>query len=178
MSHAIETLLDLGAGARREGRPGEAKAHFSEAIEQCHKAGERVWLARALKELAYVERSLKQNEGALCHYREAAGVYQDLGDKLAWAHSLRHAADILAEQRCVAEAERVYELVLETYRARPEPEPLDLANALRGMAILMEVKGARENAQRLWAEARVLYQTAGVQAGVDESTEHLVEGNR
>ena len=55
--------------------------------------------------------------------------------------------------------------------------PLDVANAVRPLAILSEEAGDTEAARRLWEEARDLYEACGVQAGVDECSERLARLN-
>jgi transposase len=47
--------------------------------------------------------------------------------------------------------------------------PLDLANAIRGFALLAADAGETERATSLWQEARRLYDAASVQRGVQES---------
>ena len=50
---------------------------------------------------------------------------------------------------------------------------LDLANALRAMAVLKERVGARAEAAELWREAGSLYERANVEAGVAESARRV-----
>jgi hypothetical protein len=67
------------------------------------------------------------------------------------------------------EAAPCYAEALEIYRANQATPPLDLANTLRGYALLRGEMGCREEAKLLWIEAGQLYTAAEVQAGVDES---------
>ena len=53
--------------------------------------------------------------------------------------------------------------------------PLDLANALRPIALLRERQGDATSAKSLWSEAHALYSAAGVEAGVAEAARHLAE---
>jgi hypothetical protein len=62
---------------------------------------------------------------------------------------------------------------LSIYRQHQEARPLDVANALRGFAILKESVGAREESGRLWQEAHDLYVQVDVPAGVAESAARL-----
>jgi hypothetical protein len=50
---------------------------------------------------------------------------------------------------------------------------LDLANAIRGFAILCGDAGRTEEARQLWMEARDLYAAVGVKEGVRESSRWL-----
>ena len=62
---------------------------------------------------------------------------------------------------------------LAIYRAHPETQPLDLANAIRSMAVLKQETGDRRRAIALWSEARELYASLQVDAGVKECTARL-----
>lgn len=57
------------------------------------------------------------------------------------------------------------------YRENERTAPLDVANAIRPLAILKEQNGEAEEAKLLWAEARELYAAIEVHAGVAESPE-------
>ena len=65
-----------------------------------------------------------------------------------------------------------YREALAIYRRNERTPPLDLANALRGFALL---KGRSAEANALWQEARDLYAAVGVEAGVAESSGRLAE---
>lgn len=94
-------------------------------------------------------------------YEQASARYRTAGLPLRIAHTIRHAADIhrIAGRPDLAEPQ--YGGALALYRANPETDPLDLANAIRGLALL-------KNEPDLWREARALYQTLGIEAGVGE----------
>jgi hypothetical protein len=70
-------------------------------------------------------------------------------------------------------AEPCYIEALSIYRLHQEARPLDVANALRGFAILKESVGARDESGRLWQEAHDLYVQVDVPAGVAESAARL-----
>jgi hypothetical protein len=59
------------------------------------------------------------------------------------------------------------------YRSSERTAPLDLANAIRPLAILKEGAGDIEEARRLWEEARDLYAAADVGEGADECSARL-----
>ena len=168
-----EPLLALGHEARRERRLEEARDLFAQAVAECRWCADRTLLPRALKALGQAERDLKRITTSLECYRRAAAVEQDLGDQLAWVHTMRHVADILREQKDYAQAEPIYANVLEVYRSRSDAQVLDRANALRGMALLRDATGAAEEALRMWRAARCLYEEAGVKAGIDECQSHI-----
>ena len=124
--------------------------------------------AREVTRLGYAERSQGQLVEALAHYQEAAAIYRQLDDPLALAHTVRHVGDIHRQMGHPELAEPCYNEALALYRANREAaQPLDLANAIRAMAVLKDQGD-------LWKEARDLYAELGVQAGVDECNRRLV----
>jgi len=75
-------------------------------------------------------------------------------------------------------AEPCYYEALALYRSHKKPPPLDLANAIRPLAILKDDAGEVEDAKRLWEEARNLYAEADVREGVAESAARLARLSR
>ena len=88
-------------------------------------------------------------------------------------HTIRHAADILREQSKRDESALLYAEALEIYRNHEETPSLDLANAIRGYALLKEDQKDREQAICLWHEAGKLYELTGIEAGVAESRKRI-----
>jgi tetratricopeptide (TPR) repeat protein len=164
-----ETLIEQGYAARREGRIAEARECFAEAVEMCRESSDQVLLASALSGLGQIERDLGLLDAALKCYQEAVSLHRRLDRPLVLAHSIRHVADILRNQVQLALASSNYEEALAIYRAHAETPPLDLANAIRGYALLKANVGDKQGAAKLWQEAGVLYAAAGVEAGVAES---------
>jgi hypothetical protein len=71
-------------------------------------------------------------------------------------------------------AEPCYVEALALYRSSGHTAPsLDLANAIRPLAILRERVGNVDEAILLWREARDLYLAVNVRAGVAECSKHL-----
>jgi tetratricopeptide (TPR) repeat protein len=174
-----ETLLKRGYQARRENRLAEAKAHFAEAADLSREADERAMLARALTGLGQIESDLHETSAALAHYEDAVAIYRTLGDPLVLAHTVRHVGDILRRQGKLELAAPCYTEALAIYRSQDQTPPLDLANAIRGYALLKEDAGEGEEARKLWQEAGRLYAEVGVEAGVAESQRqitHLTAG--
>ena len=50
---------------------------------------------------------------------------------------------------------------------------MDIANTLRGLALLQELKGNQEQAVQRWRGALAIYQSCGISEGVDECARHL-----
>jgi tetratricopeptide (TPR) repeat protein len=174
MAPTPSTLIEQGYQARRENRLADAGQHFLEAVRLCRGGDDRILLARALTGLGQIERDLGRLHPALEHYSEAAGLFR-IGDlPLVLAHTVRHVGDILRNQRELALAAPHYEEALAIYRQRAaETPPLDLANAIRGYALLKADSGETAAAIELWQETRQLYISVGVKAGVDEAESQL-----
>jgi hypothetical protein len=67
---------------------------------------------------------------------------------------------------------------LALYRSHADTPPLDLANAIRPLALLKYDAGEAEEARRLFEEARDLYALANVQEGVAGCSTWLARLNR
>lgn len=173
MSSQINTLLEKALEARREDRPEVARRALLEAKKICRSSGTKAELARTLKALGQIERDLGQSEAALLLYQEAVAIYRSEPDALALAHTIRHVADIQQDLGRNLLAEPDYREALRIYRAHTETPALDLANAIRGLAVLMFDTRKDEEAKALWQEARDIYSSVNVQAGVNESSRRL-----
>jgi len=134
--------------------------------------------AQELKRLGQVERGLGHHDAALALYEQAVAICRAVDDPLLLAHTIRHVGDIHQDAGRLDLAGPCYEEALTIYRANPQTSPLDLANTVRPFALLKEQKGAVEEAARLWAEARDLYASVNVAAGVAECSARLVRLGR
>jgi tetratricopeptide (TPR) repeat protein len=173
MSNPAAELVARGYQARGEKRLAEAKSCFAQAVDRCRKANDRLLLAQALSGLGQIERDMGNSVLALRHYSDAVDLRRTQDDPLLLAHGIRHVADILREQNQLVKAAPCYEEALEIYRTHEQTPPLDLANAIRGYALLKADLGDPEEATFLWHEAMALYAEAGVQAGVAESQSQI-----
>jgi tetratricopeptide (TPR) repeat protein len=160
--------VDQGRRARREGRPDDARRAYAEAIAACTGPAHRRLLLDALKGLAQIERDLGRPAAALPFYEEAVAVARQTDDAQALAHTMRHLGDVHRETGRDDLAVPWYREALSLYRSHPETAPLELANAIRPLAIVEERAGRPDEARRLWHEARDLYAAAGVESGYDE----------
>jgi len=89
-------------------------------------------------------------------------------DKLKFAHTIRHLGDVYVQLRDWSRAEPCFREALDIYRNQPESRRLDFANAIRGYAVLKDMSGKQDESRELWAEAGLLYEAEGIQAGVEE----------
>ena len=169
MSESIDSLLTQATRARLKQRFGDARRDLQQAVEMGSRSKDQPRLARALAALGQIERDLHNADDALRLYEEAVEIYRQLNSSLKVAHTGRHVADILREMGRLAAAETSYSEALGIYRAHPETAPLELANALRGYALLKEALGENASALAMWEEAGSLYAIANVEAGVVES---------
>jgi tetratricopeptide (TPR) repeat protein len=106
-------------------------------------------------------------------YRQGAALARSEDDDVLRAHALRHVSDLARERGDVGEALAAAEEAVTLYRAAPDARPLDLANALRQLALALEGAGHPQEAVPAWQEARGLYARVDVQAGVEEADRHL-----
>jgi len=173
VTQTVSNLMQEAIRARRENRLADARRTFADAVTLCRRNGERGELVQALKGLGQVERDLGSAESAVPLYEEAVAICRTEGDTLALAHTVRHLADIHQDRGRRDLAEPYYDEALTLYRNDERTEPLDLANAVRPLAILKESAGQMDDARRLWREARDLYAAAGVEAGLAECEARL-----
>lgn len=166
-------LLSRGYEARGEKRLADARQFFAVAVERCQKANDRQLLAQALCGLGQIERDMGNSVQALRHLTDAVALRRAQQDPLALAHTIRHVADVLRGQGQAAKAEPFYAEALGIYRNQEQVQPLDLANAIRGYALLKADLNDPEEATFLWHEAMALYAEAGVQEGVAESQSQI-----
>ncbi len=178
MPDGPDELLALALLARRENRLADARRYLVEAVDRRREAGATFDLTNALTRLGQIERDLGHNQAALRNYEEAAGVYRAESDVLRLAHTVRHVGDIHRNEGRLDLAEPCYQEALSIYRSNEKTPPLDLANAIRGLALLKGDAGDAEEARRLWEEAENLYTAVDVKAGVDESVHRLARLER
>ena len=178
MADAIDTLLNRARRVRFE-NPTNARQALVEAVALARTAKDPLQLAQALTALGQIERDLHHSNEVLHHYEEAAAIYRLADHRLAdyraadaplkLAHTVRHIGDIHRHEGRMEPAGSCYQEALAIYRAHAETQPLDLANALRGFALLKETVGDPQTASSLWEEAGKLYASVNVEAGVAES---------
>lgn len=107
------------------------------------------------------------------HGPEGAGA-RNGDDPLRLAHRVRHLGNAYYYAGQAALAVPCYVEALSIHRHPERTPPLDLANAIRGFAMLKHEAGAVDEAQRLWQEAHVLYVMVRASAGMAESAARLV----
>ena len=176
MADAIVDLIHHANRLRFE-QPLDAYRLYADAVRRSREAGLPRELIQALKGLGQIERDLKNGEAALPHYEEAVSLCRQQGDALLLAHTVRHVGDIHQDAGRDQLAETCYQEALSIYRNHAQTNPLDLANAVRPLALLKENAGEVDEAKNLWAEARDLYAASNVPQGVAECSRRFTRLN-
>ena len=172
MPSTIDNLLVLARHARFDD-PESARRDLVEAVALARRDQDPLQLAKTLTALGQIERDLHHMEEALRHYEEVADIYRAVDIPLTLAHAIRHVGDIHQEAGDLKLAEPRYIEALTIYRAHAETHPLDLANTIRGYALLKEAFGETQEAKSLWEEAGKLYASQNIDEGVEESKRRL-----
>jgi tetratricopeptide (TPR) repeat protein len=169
MAEVLQNLLEDGVRARAEGRVANSRQIFLDVVRHASAVNDQASLAAAFCGLAQAEVDIGNCDAAQHQYALAATLYRRIGPPERLAYAVRHEADVLRKLKKFEEARGLY-LAAETIYRQQTPEPtLDLANTLRGLALLDEVSGGAGEAIALWRQARELYAKANVPAGVEES---------
>jgi tetratricopeptide (TPR) repeat protein len=169
----IRGLLESAREARAAGRSEAALADYRRAAELASAQGLTTERIVALKGMGQVERDLELPEAACARYREAAALCRRVDEPMMLAHTLRHVADLERERGLREAALAAAAEALEIYRRHPEVPALERANTLRVWALVLETGGGPSSGVEAWREARDLYRSAGVEAGVIECDAHL-----
>jgi tetratricopeptide (TPR) repeat protein len=162
-------LLEQARTARREGRANYARNLLRKALKESRGTQDPFLRAELHIRLAQVERDSHNLETAERHYRTAVEMLRHFENPQKLAHTVRHLADILREEGKLSEAAPLYSEALDLYREADGTTPLDLANAIRGFALLKAELEERKEAICLWQAAKDPYEQVGVEAGVEES---------
>lgn len=131
--------------------------------------------AKALRRRAEDERHLPDGDGGVGSYEEAVAILREADEPLLLAHTIRHLGDVHRHARRLELAASCYDEALSLYREHSDAPPLDVANALRSMALLREAAGDAGAALPLWQEAHRIYVALHVKAGVAEARARLAE---
>src|SRR5215468_411059 len=124
--------------------------------------GDLLSRAQELRRRGESARSKDLAMARLC-YEEAVVLLRETDQPLVLAHAIRHLGDVYLEQGRPDLAEPCYHEALDLYRGNTDESSLDLANAVRSLAVLRW-----EQAKMLWEEARVLYTGLSIDGGIQE----------
>jgi tetratricopeptide (TPR) repeat protein len=168
MAENFKEQFAQGYKARRDGHPAEARAIFFKAVRSTSEEGDRPSLAEALCGLGQSERDIGNLEASSHHYANAVILYRQIGPPERLAYALRNEADVRREECQTAAAEPLFLEAETIYRQLGDDAKLDLANTLRGLALLKP-----EISKPRWLEARALYAEQNIAAAVAECDKRL-----
>jgi tetratricopeptide (TPR) repeat protein len=175
MADEFQELFANGYRARRERQYAESRAIFFEGVRRAAEQANRPALAEALCGLAQAERDIGNCAAAHHQYANAALLYREIGPPSRLAYALRHEGDLARELNKPEEAESAYREAETIYRGLGNDARLDLANTLRGLALVKEGTGPAQASKPLWTEARDLYLRCDVRVGVEKCDQKLRE---
>lgn len=169
MPSTVRELIDQARIARLDDRLDDARRDLVAASGLVRQADTPAELAEVLMAWGQIERDLGQDRSALPLYEEGVACRRRVGEPLKLAHAIRHLGDLHRHSDRPGLARTCYDEALALYRAQPDPPPLDVANALRPLALLDEREGNVSVASELWRQAGALYVAAGVAEGAEEA---------
>ncbi|MBX2877858.1 MAG: tetratricopeptide repeat protein [Saprospiraceae bacterium] len=171
-SAAIQGLLSEAWAKRRVEDYVGARSLVTQAEEMCA-ADDYASLGRIYHIYMQFESDHDNLEGAVGFCEQSVAYYQKTGIPGKMAHSTRHLADLKRELGWAEEAIQNYREAIGIYREQSDTSPGNMANALRGFGLALELVGEEEEAKAIWQETMELYQACGLQAGVDEALQHI-----
>jgi tetratricopeptide (TPR) repeat protein len=142
-------------------------------VARLREANDPEGLARALRTLGELERRLPDLAASLEHYQEAVELMRHGNDHFRLAHTIRHLGDVLHDAGRGAEASSCYEEAIAIYRGYEGAPPLDVANALRSLAVLRQEQSDTHEALLLWRDVHRRYEALGIAEGVAESSRRI-----
>lgn len=170
----IDGLVSRAWQARRDGQLDEAQSLLLKAADLCRTdvllKPDRV---NILRKLAHVLQDKGETDAALKALTEANDLCAQIEDDYLTAHTLSHLGDVYRAKGLLEEADPVYAEALSYYQNADEVSELDLANALRSMALLREQQNDTAQAIKYWRQAHYYYQATHIQPGVDECNEKI-----
>jgi len=131
---------------------------------------------QTLLNAAYEARAAGQRAQGRQAYGDALSAARQVDDVRALAHALRHVSDMDREDGRSIDALEAAREAVALYRPWGEAAALELANALRLQALAQDDLG--QPSEAIWGEARLLFLSLKVEAGVSECDQRLPERHR
>ena len=148
--------------ARAEHRIADAARHLSNVVDALRSSNDRAALAHALRHLGELERGIPALDSARIHYEEAIPILRELDTPLTLAHTIRHLGDIHTKAGRHSLAEQCCEEAVAMYRTQSDASALDVANAIRSLAVVKERLAQVDQARQLWQDAHNQYAALNV----------------
>jgi len=168
----IKELLEEAWNKRRVGNYDEARQLVKKA-QELSKEDDYNSLGRIFHIYAQLESDHDNYRKALEFYQQSLGFYKKANNSDKIAHSSRHIADLQRTLGNDADSETNYTEAIGIYRANSQTKTGDLANALRGYALVLEKRSKISEAKTAWEATKKLYQACNLQAGIDEANRKL-----
>ena len=118
--------------------------------------------------LAKIYFDLGSNKRSLESYQDALSIAESDSEPEQIAHITRHMADVEREIGDLKSSSSHYEKALAYYRSNMNKYGLNMANAMRGFALLKEKMVDYADAKSLWTEAKIIYEKYKFSDGVKE----------
>ena len=169
MNESIRLKLKEVWSLRGQGRYEAAGRLLAETEKHCA-ADDHLSLGRIFHIYMQFECDHKRWKKAMEYSEKSLTYYHQSGNLERVAQSLRHQADILRNLDALDRSERLYRRSLDIYRSEFANRQGDLANALRGYALLLEALGKIDVSIGTWQEVKEIYASVGIAEGVDEAS--------
>ena len=164
----INELLEEAWNQRRVGNYEKARELVERAKERT-KDDDYNSLGRIFHVYAQFHSDKNDLPKALEMYEQSLEFYRKADNRDKIAHSTRHIADNQRELGQDENSERNYRLAVGIYKSNTRTFAGDLANALRGFAIVLESRNKIPEAIAAWEETKDLYRECDLQMGQDEA---------
>jgi len=158
---------------RNESRYREAIMELEAAIELSEKFKLTKEKSATLSMLANIYFDLGSNKRSLESYQDALTIAELDSEPEQIAHITQHIADVEREIGDLKSSLSHYEKVLAYYRSNMNKYGLNMANAMRGFALLKEKMVDYADAKSLWNEAKSIYEKYKISDGVKECLARL-----
>ena len=168
----VSNLLDQAWQARGKSNYSESKRLLTKAKKLCGPQDFDL-LGRVFHICMQYEYDYDNLEEALAFNQKSISYYSKAGNSDRRAHALRHRADLQRALGLGDEAEANYDQVLEIYRNESNTSQGDLANALRGYALLLEGQNRFSEAIMIWTEIKSIYHNLDIPMGVSEASQKI-----
>ncbi|TQV70922.1 tetratricopeptide repeat protein [Aliikangiella marina] len=169
MNHSsVEKLLISAWKYRREGDYQTAGTLVDQAI-QLSSEDDYANRGRAFHILAQFEADQNEFKNALNYYQQSQAFYEktELQDKVA--HSIRHVADTFYSLNEIEKARAQYESAIKMYNTQADTNDVDIANTLKGYALVLEKQNENEAAKKKWSTILSIYEKYNIQSGINEA---------
>ena len=170
----IQNYLDKAWASRRTGDYETSKKHLANAHALCSDT-DYLFLGRLFHIYRQHEADHLNYEKALEFNFKSLLFYKSSKNQNRIAHALRHVADLQVQLGQLDIAKSNYEMAIKQYRNLQTVSDIDLSNALRGYALLLEILDQPQAALSEWKEILVLYRRHSFEEGIAEASDKIMQ---